>query len=79
MKNKKISIIDYGIGNILSLSRAIEFNGYKPVLVKRPEDIMLSEKLILPGVGAFRNGMEKIKKKIFFNLLLRLQKEGLLF
>ena len=43
MKNKKISIIDYGIGNILSLSRAIEFNGYKPVLVKKPEYIMLYE------------------------------------
>ena len=49
MSKKKISIIDYGIGNILSLSRAIEFNGYKVNLVNRPEDILLSEKLILPG------------------------------
>ena len=76
MKNKKISIIDYGIGNILSLSRAIEFNGYKPVLVKKPEDIMLSEKLILPGVGAFRNGMEKIKKKNFFQPIIEASKKG---
>ena len=67
MNSKKISIIDYGIGNILSLSRAIEFNGYKAILVNRPEDIILSEKLILPGVGAFKKGMEKIKKKKFLS------------
>ena len=79
MRNKRISIIDYGIGNILSLSRAIEFNGYKPILVKKPEDIILSEKLILPGVGAFKNGMEKIKKKNFFRPIIEASKKGLLF
>ena len=77
MRKKKISIIDYGIGNILSLSRAIEFNGYKVNLVKKPEDIILSEKLILPGVGAFKNGMEKIKKKNFFQPVIEASKKGI--
>lgn len=76
MSKKKISIIDYGIGNILSLSRAIEFNGYKVNLVNRPEDIILSEKLILPGVGAFKNGMEKIKKKNFLQPIIEASKKG---
>ena len=60
---KIISIIDYGIGNILSISRAVEFNGYKARYVDRPEDIFYSDSVILPGVGAFKKGMEKNKKK----------------
>ncbi len=75
MKKKIISIIDYGIGNILSISRAVEFNGYKARYVDRPEDIFYSDSVILPGVGAFKKGMEKIKKKIFTIQLLKSQKK----
>ena len=75
MKKKIISIIDYGIGNILSISRAVEFNGYKARYVDRPEDIFYSDSVILPGVGAFKKGMEKIKKN-FYDPIIEISKKG---
>ena len=59
---KKIAIIDYGVGNILSLSRAIEEIGFKAELTKNKKAILDSELLILPGVGAFDNAMKLLRK-----------------
>ena len=59
---KKICILDYGMGNIASLSNAIKKIGYTPELYSEKEEIN-SNILILPGVGAFNSAMEIIKKK----------------
>ncbi|MTI11397.1 imidazole glycerol phosphate synthase subunit HisH [Curvivirga aplysinae] len=50
---KTISILDYGIGNLLSVQRALDAVGASWTMVKTPEEVKLSDKLILPGVGAF--------------------------
>ena len=60
--NKKITIIDYGVGNILSIQNAIRFNGFDPIITSNPELIDRSSHIILPGVGAFPAAMEKLKK-----------------
>jgi len=59
---KKISIIDYGCGNILNLARAIKFLGYEVETVRDKKKILDSSNIILPGVGAFGNAIKKLEK-----------------
>jgi glutamine amidotransferase len=56
-----IAIINYGVGNLGSIQNMFKYVGYPDVLVtKNIDDINSAEKLVLPGVGAFDAGMEKI-------------------
>ena len=59
---KKISIIDYGCGNILNLIRAIKFLGYDAEATHDKKNIMNSNHLILPGVGAFGSAIKQLNK-----------------
>ena len=59
---KTITIIDYGCGNILNLVRAISFLGYKAEVTNDKKKILNSSHVILPGVGAFGNTMQQLKK-----------------
>jgi glutamine amidotransferase len=56
-----IGIIDYGIGNIASVSNALHYLGHKADLVSDPEKIFEYERLVLPGVGSFRAGMQAMQ------------------
>lgn len=49
----KVGVIDYGVGNLGSVLRALEELNAAPVLVNRPVDMHLNDCLILPGVGSF--------------------------
>ncbi len=62
MKNKKIGIIDYELGNLYSIHQAINFLGFSPSFVKNADDIKKYDSIILPGVGAFNQAMNNIKK-----------------
>jgi glutamine amidotransferase len=55
-----ISIIDYGVGNLLSVARAFEYFSVEVKLVKTAEEILSADRLVLPGVGAFSNGMQAL-------------------
>jgi glutamine amidotransferase len=57
-----IAIIDYGVGNLFSLSSSFKSIGADTVVTGDPEIIRKAEKLILPGVGAFRDAAEKLRK-----------------
>lgn len=59
----KITILDYGIGNILSVSRAFEHCGAEVSLTDSPMDVIKAEMLVLPGVGAFADGMNGLAAK----------------
>ena len=59
---KKVTIIDYGMGNILSVQNAIEYLGYECQVTSNNKIIKNSELLILPGVGSFKVAMDEIKK-----------------
>lgn len=58
-----IAIIDYGMGNIHSVQKALEHFGAKTVVTNNPKDIESSDKAILPGVGAFDDAMSELKKQ----------------
>ena len=59
---KKIIIVDYGCGNILSLRRGIQEIGYSSEITNDNKKIINSDFLILPGVGAFSNAMSLLNK-----------------
>jgi glutamine amidotransferase len=60
MKSKKVVLIDYGVGNLLSVQRAFDQVGYPIEITSDPTSIMQAEKLVLPGVGAFNKAMKAI-------------------
>jgi glutamine amidotransferase len=60
MRTSEITVIDYGVGNLLSVSRGLEHCGAKVNVSSDPEFILKSKKVILPGVGAFPNGMRAL-------------------
>ena len=52
-KKNDVFIIDYGVGNLLSVMRGIEVCGANRILTNSPDEILDADRLILPGVGAF--------------------------
>lgn len=56
-----IAIIDYDAGNIKSVEKALAFLGEKPVVTRDPAEILGADGVILPGVGAFGDAMQKLK------------------
>jgi glutamine amidotransferase len=62
LENKKITIIDYGMGNLRSVQKAFESFGALCSISSEPSDILNTNGIILPGVGAFPDAMESIKK-----------------
>lgn len=63
----RVGIIDYGLGNLYSVVKACEFVGINTVLVTEKESLDSLDGLILPGVGAFGNAMERLREKDFIN------------
>lgn len=57
-----IAIIDYDAGNIKSVEKALQFLGEEVCVTKDVDTILQAEKVILPGVGAFGDAMEKLSK-----------------
>ena len=57
-----ITIVDYGLSNLLSVRRAIERCGATAQVTNDYHDVLQATKIILPGVGAFHNGMNSLKK-----------------
>lgn len=52
-----IALIDYGIGNLRSVHKALSTVGADVILTDEPEHILAADKIVLPGVGAFGDGM----------------------
>ena len=56
-----IAIIDYGMGNLFSVEKAFQKLGAKAVITSSPEMILAADKVVLPGVGAFGDGMKNLE------------------
>lgn len=83
-----VVVVDYGMGNIRSVSKAFEASGADVMVSSSPADLERAERIVLPGVGAFGDSMANlkklglveplreqvlIKKKPFFGICLGLQ------
>ncbi len=71
-----IGIIDYGVGNLYSISCSLASIGQETVLVTDPVEMRACDKLILPGVGAFGDAAEALRKSGMFEPLKEIAKEG---
>lgn len=58
-----IAIIDYGMGNIHSVQKALEHLGAKTLVTNKPADLKECAKIVVPGVGAFDDAIEELKKR----------------
>jgi len=58
----KIIILDYGLGNLRSVEKAIEKAGGAPQISSDPKDLREAEGIILPGVGAFRDAQANLSR-----------------
>jgi glutamine amidotransferase len=58
-----VVVIDYGMGNLLSVKRGIEACDFNVEIAADPEKIANADRLILPGVGAFKDGMNELQER----------------
>ncbi|MGE3727275.1 MAG: imidazole glycerol phosphate synthase subunit HisH [Candidatus Sericytochromatia bacterium] len=75
MMNAQVFIVDYGMGNLASVQRAVEELGARVVISEEPKDIKTSSHLILPGVGAFGDGMRNLQKLGWDEALVQVAQE----
>ena len=73
-----IALIDYGVGNLYSVEKALNFVGGDVKVTNSAKDLQRAEKIILPGVGAFGDCMKNLeeevaKKKFFLGICVGLQ------
>ncbi len=57
-----IAVVDYGRGNLRSVQKALEQVGARAVVTRVPKTIAGADKLVLPGVGAFADCMDNLKR-----------------
>jgi glutamine amidotransferase len=60
-----LAIVDYGMGNLRSVQKAFEKLGAAAVICDRPEQLRHAERLVLPGVGAFRDAIHALNERGF--------------
>ena len=59
----RIAILDYGVGNLRSVEKALEHVGVAATITADPVEVQAADGLILPGVGAFPKAMERIRER----------------
>lgn len=64
-----VLVVDYGVGNLLSVTRALEDCGASVRLSSSPDDIATAERVVLPGVGAFGDCVAQLKKCNLFDAI----------
>lgn len=73
----KVTVIDYGLSNLLSVCHALEHCSAEVLLTSRPQDVLAAQALVLPGVGAFRDGMAGLKRLGLIDPIRRKAGEGI--
>lgn len=63
LASNKVTLLDYGLGNLFSVKRSFEVCGASVIITSDPLQVLRSERLVLPGVGAFYEGMKQLKAK----------------
>lgn len=76
MSDPAVTVVDYGVGNLLSVRRAFEAAGARVILTGDPAAIVRAERLVLPGVGAFGDCMAGIRRQGLVEPLLEFARNG---
>src|SRR3954470_2920006 len=71
-----IAIIDYGMGNLRSVQKGFEKVGFEAVVPSGAKTLLEAEKVVLPGVGAFRDCMNNLEQGGFVDPILKVIRDG---
>jgi glutamine amidotransferase len=71
-----IAIIDYGMGNLRSVQKGFEKIGSEAVVTADPQVVLQADRIVLPGVGAFRDCMHNLEQAGFVEPILKVIAEG---
>lgn len=72
-----IALIDYGVGNLRSVNKALVTAGADVVQTDDPQIILRASKVVVPGVGAFQDGMKGLKSRDLIPVLKEIVKGGI--
>ena len=61
-----IAVIDYGLGNLFYLKSSLDYIGLDNILTSDKDVIRNADAIILPGVGAFRDAISKLKEDVLY-------------
>lgn len=73
---KKIAILNYNIGNLASVQNALKTLGFHSSIITDSSEVKNYDMLILPGVGAFANAMESLRKSALDSAIVEFAKSG---
>ncbi len=76
MSASNVLVIDYGVGNLLSVKRGFEYCGAEVEITSDPDKIINAPHVVLPGVGAFANAMKALEERSLVEVIHRLVKKG---
>lgn len=71
-----IAIIDYGMGNLRSVQKGFEKVGFEAVVTADPAVVLAAERVVLPGVGAFRDCIRNLEQGGFVEPILKVIAQG---
>lgn len=71
-----IAVIDYGVGNLFSLTASLKFLGAETIVTNKREEILAADRIILPGVGAFEDAIAKLKATGLVDTILEETEKG---
>ena len=71
-----IAILDYGMGNLRSVEKALQKVGAQTLVTSEPEKVLIAEGLVLPGVGAFKDCMRNLKEYGLIDALYQFIQSG---
>ena len=72
MQYRKVTVVDYGVGNLLSVKRGLEKCGASVEITSNPKQILSADKVVFPGVGAFPNAMLALEELKLIEVMLEL-------
>lgn len=71
-----IAIIDYGVGNLASVNKALSFIGFDSIITSDHKEILTADRVVLPGVGAFADAMESLEKNDMISVINQVAAKG---
>src|SRR5580698_973912 len=77
--SQRIAIVDYGMANLRSVRKAFAAVGAEAAIISRPEEIDAADKIVVPGVGAFKDAIATLRQGGLADAILRHISRGRMF
>ncbi len=72
----EVAVIDYGLGNLLSVRRGLEYCGATVTVTSNPDTILSASRVVLPGVGSFAHGMAELRSRGLDTIVRKVAMQG---